>query len=338
MYTPEMTDFINTHEIMNKKLRNAYMFGEATTDENVIAANNSVNMIVVEKSMNNMKIAASSVLTFNQGKMDEVVDKAEKINSIATAISVANKEKSQALKIHSDCIRVVKNFNKKFAPKYGKGASYQGDIIVAGLNLLLVEYTGIIAEAIISVNNGTSDKIDDYVLRNGKYKESMDNIDGKINKFEKELYKLGEEIYKESHGIESLHPLESFLLEDNDITLHSEATTSIFRVFKALLFKPLYIIMAPIRYIIYMFMLAGFSIADRLTQIGETIALYDENSSMSPTHREQKMLELEKTSSRARMDRADTDGKVYKKTEDEKAALSKDVDGSVNKASLSAIF
>ena len=343
IYETELRDFVDVYSLSNERLRGVFFMGEADVNGNIEAANNATNIIVVEKTMANLRVSANSVINLDQNKMKEVVEKANKINEIAEGIAATNKENSEYVKMHKNLIAIVDGFDKKFGPKYGKSStSYQGDLVVAGLNFLLVEFTGIIAEAIINVSTGSFNRIDDYINKNPKYKEIFNKInitDKGYRDLNKSLNDLGEQLYKESHDVESLHPVMSDMLQ-GVTTIYQESSVSIFRVFKALLFKPLYIILAPIRYIIYLFMYAGFKIADRLTQIADTIALYDEdvNKNTNPATREQKLRDLERQSSTIRIDRAEADAKIVKRIEEDKQQLTKSVDSASNAAILQAIF
>lgn len=334
----ESIEFYNPFDITSKKLSRCFCYSEAPT-ESTENENQATNILVLDKTMNNLRTAAASVLQFDKNKFDEVISKAKKINELAQGFADGTKEKSRTIKIHKDVIDIVDGFNKKYGNKVNKSNNYYGDMVVIGLLLMLVETSAILSEAIISMTSGSTKTIDEYVEKQLKYKDVFDKADTAIVKTRKELDKITAELYKEALNVDSLHPITAFYCKENGISLEAEANVSIFRVFKALLFKPLYIILAPIRYIIYMFMLGGFKIADRLAQIQDTINLYDnQSSSMGPSQREAKVKELENRAARARLDRVETDVKVYKKTESDKEEVTKDVNDTNNKASLAAIF
>ena len=341
----EISKFLDIDKIENRNLRQRYFFNELLNIGNsenttiINAQENGVNMIVVDKTMANMRVAANQVMSFNKDKMDDVITKAKKINELAKGIAAGNKEKSKFIDMHSQLIVIAENFSKKYGNKVNKMSSYYGDIIIVGIILMLVESSAILSEAIIAVTAGTNKSIDEYVKGNKKYTDIFEVSIADILKLGKEVDKISAELYKESLDIGSLHAIESFYLQEGQISLEAESNVSLFRVFKALLFKPLYIILAPIRYIIYMFMLAGFTVVDRMQQIQNTIAVYDSAENQIPVaQREGKIRQLEQTASKARLDRVETDAKVYKKTEDEKENLTKDINGTNNKASLAAIF
>ena len=156
-----------------------------------------------------------------------------------------------------------------------------------------VESLAIIAEGTTLAYKGEIEGYDEYIESNKMYKKVFDNLEI-ISKEGADITALYKTLYKESFDdyrnqqfyLEAAQPIKDVI----EMYSETDLDVSLATVIKAQMFKTLYAVMGPVRWIVYMFSYAKYSIKDRIDQIKETLVLYTEKNIQDRPTREAKLM------------------------------------------------
>lgn len=302
------------------------LFGEAEVKDGMRSSKDAVNLIAVTKTLKKLQDNVGRIMRIDANMIQTILESAQKNYQIAMAMSDARQEKSKCLAQYQSLINTVVKV-KPFGKKLSQPDYIAGNMILIGCVLFLVEMGAIISEATIELSKGTDTTYDTYVSSNKSYQHIFDQsvvISAKLdNKIVTALYKECEYSYVSGDGIIPTK------VEYGLRKMYGEAETSgILRVLKALVFKGFYLILAPIRYIIYLFCYAGYTIADRLNQIKDTLNLFDSKAAQHIP--DEKIAYMANVSNKTRVDRISTEAKVYTEIEKDRSETAKDANAAIS--------
>ena len=169
--------------------------------------------------------------------------------------------------------------------------------------LAITEVAGIVSEAINDVALGRSKSIDEYCYSTKAYEATINTAEQLTDKG---LDDINRELFKETEDV-NLDTL-SDKVKDLCVMYSESSTVGMLRLMKAMLFKGLYVLLAPIRYMIYLYLYGKCVLTDRIAQMKKTIEIYDSKNSV--TEREVQMESLSKTANNNKVDRIQTLAKV----------------------------
>lgn len=282
--------------------------------DEVTVTTDDMSMIVMGKSIDKFDNITKRIMITNDGVANDVLETAQKLQKICESIAKVNNDKSKSLSVFSKLVATLSSQKKFFkALSHDKDKS-AGNVLVSATLFMTIEASAILSEATNEIVLGNSKTYDDYVYKANKtYNTTFDAVESFVGA--QNLNKLQSELYKESFGDVSFEGLHTETV--STLMTYSEGTSvSLMKVMKALLFKTLYIVMSPVRYIIYLFLYAGYSISERIQQIKDTIAMYDKGT--GSIEKDGKLDSLTKVASKARMDRIEANSKVQKEIEADK--------------------
>ena len=306
-------------------LEDDMLFGEADAS-NMKSSKDAVNLIAVTKSLKKLQDSVGKIMRIDANMIQTILGNAQKNIQIANAMSNARQEKSKALTTYQNLMTTVLKV-KPFGKKLSQPDYIAGNMILVGCVLFLVEMGAIISEATLELSKGTDTTYDLYVSSNKSYQHIFDQANTICDKLDNKIVTA---LYKECEiGFVSGDGIIPTKVEYGLRKMYGEAETSgILRVLKALVFKGFYLLLAPIRYIIYLFCYAGYSIADRMSQIKDTLNLFDSKASQHiPDDKMKYMVDM---SSKTRVDRITTEAKVYTEIEKDRAETAKDVNAAIS--------
>ncbi len=313
----QLTFSLVNPDILKHKIKKTAIYSEAEAKKDeTTPSKEDLNIVLVGKTMDKLSLDMKRVININTTVAGDIITSAEKILKIGTDFDKASGNKSDTLKVFKETVLTAKSFNR-YIKTVEKSERTAGSVIIGAYLLATLDIAGIISEAINAISTGKYSSIDEYATSTKAYIAMIDSAK-KLNG--EEVSKIQSELFKESDDVslDSLSPL-----AQKGMLMYSESTTvGLLRLIKGLLFKGLYVILGPIRYVIYLFLYAKYSMAERLNQVKKTISMYDESIPVS--EKEVRIEQLEKTANDIKIDRIKTMAKVDEVIEADRKENAKD--------------
>ena len=305
------------------------LFNEASSDSAPVdtgkasGAKDAVNVMAVTKTVETLRKALPKFVKLDEAQYRKIIDMSKKNYEIAKTIAEARGEKSKKLDEYAAMIKTAEG-TKGYSKKIADPAYTAGSLILISIALFLVECGAIIAEATVEISKGTDISYDKYVNSHKAYKNIFEMWDVFITNFDSGIAKT---LFAAANAPADPEAMSRAMLMGITEVYGEASTTPMLRIIKALAFKGFYILLSPIRYIIYLLLFAGYTVADRISQIGDLIALYDKDS-----HRmsDEKLQSMADTSSKTVIDRIDAEAKAYKQIEIDRTETAKEINNSVS--------
>ena len=286
-------------------------------------AKDAVNVMAVTKTIETLRKALPKFVKLDEAQYKNIIDLSKKNYEIAKTIADAKNEKSKKLDEYNEMIKVAESL-KGYSKKISDPAYTAGALILISVALFLVECGAIISEATVEISKGTDVTYDKYVHSHKAYKNIFEMWDVFNTNFDGNIAKT---LFAASNAPADPEAMNRSILMGLTEVYGEASTTPMLRIIKALAFKGFYILLSPIRYIIYLLLFAGYTVVDRINQIGDLIALYDKDS-----HRitDEKLQVMADTSNKTIVDRIDAEAKAYKQIEADRVETAKDINNNVS--------